>query len=293
MIEEDGVIRETRPIRVPLSAWLLVAMAAVSVAIGTFARDFPIAGWYVTADRLVRALELALPFLVAAGVVIGAGRWPAAGRWFVTGVIFMALAGVLAVVSEVLLGLFVLGTTESIDVVQSALPIVTLVGTMASAIGFAALAVGLWRSESLPVRGPRVAIAVGIGLVTVLSAAAPLATTATATSVDGVGYLPWVIAAGLGVMATGALAIAAVLATTARAPLPEVLIACGATVTTLATGGWWWLLGASAGPALELLVALRPIPDVALIVLAGGFASGALFWPVDDEGVTLEAAPSA
>ena len=36
------------------------------------------------------------------------------------------------------------------------------------------------------------------------------------------------------------------------------------------------------GPAFEVLTFAQPVGNVAALVLAAGFASGALFWPAED-----------
>ena len=74
---EDGATTFTRPIAVRWEAWALLAAAAAAVAVGTIVRGFLGSDWYFNTENLANSTPLALPFLIAAGVVIGAGRWPA------------------------------------------------------------------------------------------------------------------------------------------------------------------------------------------------------------------------
>jgi hypothetical protein len=283
-VDDDGIIPITRPIAVPWGAWALLAAAAAAVAIGTVAEGVVGLDWTFTTDNLVRSLPLALPFLVAAGVVVGAGRWPAGERWLVGGAMLLAVSGGLAVASDVAFGLMAMGTADSMETAQSMLPVVGLLNGASAMLAFAALAVGLWRSARPPWNGPRAAAAVSVGLVAWIAAAGPVATTAMTITMDDLGYLPFAGLQTLSYAATGAVAVAALLAAPARTPLPEVLIASGAAVVAIVSGGSWWALATLQGDgsplAFEVLSVIQPIGTIAFVVLAAGFGSGASSGPL-------------
>ncbi len=284
MIQDQGLSAGARPVAVRWEVWALLGAAVVAIGVGTVARGMiGVPAWVLNTENLSSALPLALPFLVAAGVMVGMGRWPAARTWLVTGAALIALSGAFAVAMDVTFSLMVTGT--GIEGTDGWLPIVgTLLGA-SSAIGFSALAIGIWRSVSWAWGGLRAAAAVGVGLIVVLAAAGPVVT--TALTLDGASLAPYLLTSGLttaSIAATGALAVAAIRAAPAHTPLPELLIATGATIHAVIHGGWWWLLG-TTGPdgiwSLWLTLA-NPLGYAALMAIALGFASGALFWPAED-----------
>jgi hypothetical protein len=284
LMEDHGASAVTRPITVRWEAWALLAAAAGAVAVGTIVRGFIGSDWFFNTDNLANSAPLALPFLIAAGVVIGAGRWPGAGRELGVGAILLACSGVLTAVTGVLLAMV---TTSGglVDLNDVFLPLGIVTAT-ALTFGYAALAIALWDSAPGELGAGRTMAAIGVGIVTLAAAAGPLVTTATTTFV-GDGFAVYLLGAGMtsaSVAALGALAVAAVLAIPNRTPVPELLIAAGATLDAVIDGGTWWLLATMQGdgPAFELLTFAQPVGNVASLVLAAGFASGALFWPVED-----------
>ncbi len=285
--QHQGLIPATRPITVRWEAWALLAGAAGAVAVGTYARGVFGAEWIFTTDNLARSTPLAIPFLIAAGVVVGAGRWPAAGRWLAAGAVLLAVSGTLSAAAEVAVAL-VAASGGLLDLTAWQVTIGTLNGA-ASLVGFSALAIGLWRSAAATwSTSPRVA-AVGVGIVTLLAAAGPIVTTALSGARFGVELLLLTLVSvamtSATIAAIGALAIAALRAAPRSAPLPELLIAAGASVHAAVLGSMYWVLWASLddqGIAFEVLGVTGPLGDVATLVLAAGFASGALFWPVHE-----------
>ena len=154
-----------------------------------------------------------------------------------------------------------------------------------SAIGFSALAIGIWRSVPWRWSGIRAAAAVGVGLVAALAAAGPVVT--TTLTLDGDPLTPYLLTTGLttaSIAATGALAVAAIRAAPSRTPLPELLIAAGAAINAVIHGGWWWLLGTTGpdGIGSFWLTLANPLSHATLLAIALGFAAGALFWPTED-----------
>lgn len=286
-IQDQGVIPVTRPITVRWEAWAMLAGAVAAVAAGTYARGVIGTDWIFTTDNLARSAPLAIPFLIAAGVFVGAGRWPAAGRWLAIGAVLVAVGGAMSAVAEVA---FALGAAsgELGDMTGWLFATGTLYGA-APAIGFSALAIGLWRSASGAWDTARTVAAVGAGVVTLLAAAGPIVTTALAgvrfdvevslQSLLGVALTSATIAA------VGALAIGALRAAPTRAPLPELLIAAGAIVHAAVLGAMHWVSWAFIdvqSTAFAVLGVTGPLGVVATLVLAAGFASGALFWPAED-----------
>jgi hypothetical protein len=284
LTQDQGLSAGARPIAVRWEVWALLCGAAVAVGMGTIARGMiGVPEWVFNTENLSSALPLALPFLVAAGVMAGMGRWPAAKAWLATGAALIALSGAFAVAMDVTFSLMVTGT--GIEGTNGWLPIVgTLLGA-SSAIGYSVLAIGIWRSVSWAWGGLRAAAAVGVGLIVMLAAAGPVVT--TALTLDGTSAFPYVLTTGLttaSIAAPGALAVAAIRATPARTPLPELFIAAGATIHAVIYGGWWWVLGTTGpdGVGSLWLTLANPLSYAALLAIALGFASGALFWPAED-----------
>lgn len=286
-IQDQTVIPVTRPFTVRWEAWALLAGAVAAVAAGTYARGVVGADWIFTTDNLARSAPLAIPFLIAAGVVVGAGRWPAVGRWLAIGAVLLAVGGALSAAAEVA---FALGAVagELGDMTGWLFAIGTLNGA-ASTIGFSALAIGLWHSASGAWDTARTVAAVGAGVVTLLAAAGPIVTTALAgarfdVGVSWQGVLGVALTSGM-IAAIGALAIGALRAAPMRTPLPELLIAAGAIVHAAVLGAMHWVSWAFIdvqSTAFGVLGVTGPLDDVATLVLAAGFASGALFWPAED-----------
>jgi len=286
--QNQGLIPATRPIAVRWEAWALLVGAAAAVAVGTYARGVVGAEWIFTTDNLARSTPLAIPFLIAAGVVVGAGRWPAAGRWLATGAGLLAVSGALSAAAEVAFAL-VAASGGLLDLTVWQVTIGTLNGA-ASLIGFSALAIGLWRSAAATWSTAHRVAAVGVGIVTLLAAAGPIVTTALSgvrfgVEVDLLGLLS-VSMASATIAAIGTLAISALRAAPRSAPLPELLIAAGATVHAAVLGSMYWVLWTTLDDqrtGFAVLGVTGPLGDVASLVLAAGFASGALFWPAQED----------
>src|SRR6188472_2692168 len=94
-----GARATTQATRWQVRALLVVAILAVIV--GTIANGFYGQDWFFNADNVVDALPLALPFLVAAGVIAGQDRWPAGRTWLTVGAWLLAASGALAVLFQV------------------------------------------------------------------------------------------------------------------------------------------------------------------------------------------------
>ncbi len=285
MIQDQGLTTLNRPTSVRWEAWALLTAAAVAVAVGTIARGMVgVTEWVFNADNLADSLPLALPFLVGAGVMVGAGRWAAGRQSLVIGAVLVALSGAMAVALDVVFTLMTTG--QGLGDTSWWLPAFGILLAASSTIGFSALAIGIWRSGSRAWGGLRAAAALGVALVAALAAAGPLVT--TALSLQGNPVSPYLVTIGLtsaSVAATGALAIACIRAAPTRTPLPELLIAAGATIHAVVHGGWWWLLLGSMGPdgsVVDWLTLVEPVGNAALLAMAAGFASGALFWPAED-----------
>jgi hypothetical protein len=285
--QDQGLIPITRPITIRWEAWALLAAAAVAVAVGTYARGVIGTDWIFTTDNLARSAPLAIPFLIAAGVVVGAGRWPAAGRWLLTGAALIALSGALSAAADVAIALWA-AEGGLIDLTGWFSAIGILNGAV-SPIGYSALAIGLWRSASGARGTARTVGAVAAVIVTLLAAAGPIVTTALSlTSFGSEVYLQSLLAAVLAsatAAAIGALAIAALRAAPRGTPLPELLIAAGAIVHAAVLGAMYWVLWAwfnDSSIAFAVLGVTGPLGNAAALVLAAGFASGALFWPAED-----------
>jgi hypothetical protein len=81
-------------------------------------------------------------------------------------------------------------------------------------------------------------------------------------------------------VAVGALAVAALRGGSARGSIPELIIAAGAAVY-VAAEGLSWLLLITSQMELLMLAAVEPLQNVALLLVGMGFASGAVFGPVE------------
>jgi hypothetical protein len=257
----------------------MIVAAVLAVGIGTVANGFFGQQWYFNADNVVEALPLALPFLVSAGVVAGQDRWPAGRTWLTAGAWLLAAAGALAVVLQVQIA-FIENDDAGFFDAQPWFFIRAMVSAFAEMLGFASLAAGLWLARPGEWR-VRPAVMIGIALVIAIAAAGPFA----ALGVSAIVLADPVVILGqvpisLTLFASGALAVAAVRATPPMRPLPELLIASGAACATIAMGATWWLFYSE--PSFETFGLLSAAASAGLLVLAAGFWSGALFWPVDD-----------
>jgi hypothetical protein len=237
-----------------------------------------------------------VPFLVAAAVIAGQDRWPAGRTWLIAGAWLLAIDGALAVILERQVALL----ENDVDAFQDAEPWFVVRG-IASAFaqigGFASLAAGLWLTRPTEWGGIQRGVAVGLAVVLAVAAAGPFAAVNLIPSIPDSSDLNLVIVLlgqvtfTLGLLALGALAIAGVRAAQPLRQFPELLIASGAAVSTIATGITWWAF--YTAPDLAVFATLSAVAQVGLLVVAGGFWSGALSWPADDDRSVAEAQPSA
>ena len=277
---------EALPAPVRWEAWVFAAAGVLAIAVGTVARGFFGQDWFFTADNLADSLRLALPFLVAAGVMLGVNRWEPGRSWLVTGAWLLAFHGVLDVALELQLA----AMANDADVFAATEPWMIARGVLngvAQALGFAALAIGMWRS---PVREwqriPRwmaviVAVAMGVAVAGLLAVNFAVASAADVLTPP---VFAVVVLGGAFVAATGALAIAGLRAAPRNRPTPELLIAAGAAIYGLNRGFALWLFGILPPDNGLLRLAYTDIADVALLAVAVGFASGALFFERPDDG---------
>ena len=270
-----------RPAGVPWEAWVLGAATVVALIAGTVVRGDVGGMWVFSTDNLGQSIRSALPLLVATAVVVGAGRWPAGHAWLLTGAWLLAALGVLSVIVDVQIT-WITTRDGGIEGVEPWLLAGGIAGGVAAALGFGALAVGVWRSRGEGWQGIRAAAAIGLAVVTALAAVGPLA----AIGVLGAyGSLPTTVMsltlATAGTVTVGALAVAALRGGSARGSIPELIIASGAAVW-VAAEGLSWLLLITAQMELLMLGSVEPVKNVALLLMGMGFASGAVFGPVDD-----------
>lgn len=269
---------------------VLIVAAVLAVGIGTVANGFFGQEWYFNADNVVDAMQLALPFVVAAGVIAGQDRWLAGRTWLTAGAWLLAIGGALAVVLEIQ----VASVENDVAGILDAQPwwiARAVVGGLAEPLGFASLAIGLWLSRPTERGGIHPAMIIGIAVVIAIAAAGPFAALGVSTIVLAdpiviLGQVP----ISLGLFASGALAVAAMRAAPQWRPMPELLIAAGAACTTIALGITWWLF--YLGPSFETFAWLSAAAGAGLLVLGAGFWSSTLFWPADDHSVG-EAQPSS
>jgi hypothetical protein len=270
----------------PATWWqirVLLIVAMLAVIVGTIANGFYGQQWFFNADNVVDALPLALPFLVAAGVIAGQDRWPAGRRWLTVGAWLLVAAGALAVVLQVQIAM----VDDDLSGILDAQPwsfVRGLASAFAEVLGFASLAVGLWLSRPSEWGAVRPAVIIGIAVVIAIAAAGPVA----ALGVSAIVLLDPIVILGqlpisLGLFASGALAVAAMRAAPKMRPLPELLIALGSACTTIAHGIGWWLFYLE--PPFETFAWLAAAAGAGLLVLAAGFWSATLFWPIWDGSV--------
>jgi hypothetical protein len=276
------VTASVRPDTLRMAAWISATAAILAIAVGTVARGFLGQDWFFTTDNLADSLPLALPFLVATGVVIGVDRWRAGRSWLLAGAWLLALDGALNVIFEIQLAA-IMSDATSLETAEPWLVAGGVLRGTSLALGFAALAAGIWVSRvAEPGAGWRVA-AVGLAVATAVLAVGPLAATIVGpTAPLSPTVVLSLVLSGAGVAAAGALGVAGLLAASRRAPVPELLIAAGAAAYALNRGlAWWWF---ALMPQESLLIWLTDlqIANVGLIAIAIGFALGVYFGSPED-----------
>jgi hypothetical protein len=270
----------------PAKRWqirVLLIVSFLAVTVGTIANGFYGQHWFFNADNVVDALPLALLFLVAAGVIAGQDRWPAGRTWLTVGAWLLAAAGALAVVLQVQIAMVDDNGSGILDA-QPWSFVRGLAGAFADVIGFASLAIGLWLSRPSGWGAIRPAVIIGIAAVIAIAAAGPVA----ALGIGPIVVLDPIVILGqapivLELVASGALAVAAMRAAPQARPVPELLIALGSACTTIAHGIGWWLFYLE--PPFETFALLAAAAGAGLLVLAAGFWSATLFWPMANESL--------
>jgi hypothetical protein len=271
-----------RAAELPWQAWVLGAATVVALIVGTVVRGFIGNEWILTTHNLGESIRSALPLLVATAVVVGAGRWPVGRAWLVAGAWLLALVGVLAVLFDVGFAQLV-NEGVAFDDLEPWFFIGGMAGGVAHVLGFGSLAMGIWRARREGWPGMRAAAAIAVAVVTALAAAGPLA---AIWGFGAYGSVPSTIAnlvlTSTAIVAVGVLAVAALRGGPARGSIPELIIAAGATGYVVVEGLTWVLFMTSAtGP--RLLGSLEPLQNAALLLVGLGFASGAVFGPVEED----------
>ena len=265
--------------------WALLIAAPVAVIVGTIANGIFGDQWFFNADNLVDALPLAVPFLVGVGVIAGQDRWRLGRSWLVAGAWLLALDGALAALLEVEVAMFM----NDFAPVPNESPWSILRGIaspFAQILGFASLAAGLWLTRPTRWSGAQRPVAIALAVVLAVAAAGPFAAVNLASSLGNPGdpslalVLLGQVTFSLGLLALAALAVAAIRAAPPLRPVPELVIGAGAAVSTLAAGASWWAF--YTAPDITVLGALLAVAQVGLLVVAVGFASGALFWAAEE-----------
>jgi hypothetical protein len=275
------VTARPRPSDLPREAWVLGAATVVALIAGTVVRGFIGDGWIFTTHNLGESVRSALPLLVATAVMVGVGRWTAGRAWLLAGAWLLAVVSVLSVLFDVQFAQIV-NQGGGFEALEPWLVIGGVAGGVSHVLGFGALATGIWRSRGEGWPGIRAAAAVALAVVTALAAAGPLVAIG---SFGAYGSVPSTIVnltlTTAATIAAGALAVAAVRGGPARGSIPELVIAAGTALYVAVEGLSWWLF-VTRPIEPGLIGSLEPLANVALLLVGMGFASGAVFGPVDD-----------
>lgn len=275
----------------PILAWAFVGAAALQLALWASVNWYRIFGPYLIL-RLEDLSSIAIgmaPFLLGAAVLVGAARWPEGRRWLIAGAALSALSGVAQTATE---AWWLWRMTDPIapeGLVQVWLIAGRLVLVTAAALAALCLAVGLARVHAarqasrsallVPVGVGAVVVAGGLGLLArELGAASEIPDEQAAFVVLGVVHR---LLATLGALGLAALAVAAVRAMPATGPLPEVLIAAGATLAAAGSAATW--IGQSIlsfEVQGEQVVWVFTVPSVlvsiGIVLVIAGFGAAAL-----------------
>jgi hypothetical protein len=257
---------------------MFAVAAIVAIAVGTFARGVFGPDWFFNADNLADSLPLALPFLVAAGVMLGMNRWSPGRTWFVIGAWLLALHGALGVLLALQLASIMSDGAFSVPAPWPAAQ--GWVNGAAQALGFGALAVGMWRAPADGWRRRARWAALIIGVATALTVAGLMYVNLAALVVTHALTPEWVlivVLGGLFVAAAGAFAVACLRAAPRSMPFPELLIAAGAVIYGLNRGLAWWLFGVVPPDSALVWLTDSSIANAALLAVAVGFGSAAFF----------------
>lgn len=291
-MESRHLERTGRP--VPPVAWLLLFAAAVTLAFFVVRDWYQLFGPYliVRPERVLDALGAIAPLLVAAGIVIGAVRWPTGRRWLAWGAAAFTVHGLLDAAFNGWLAWWET-SPGPLDPPADGIFLARAWVSLAAAItGPALVAVGLWAARR---DGGRKGLAgtvvtFGLGLLGAMAlvgggalAAGELAR-ASAVGFSGLGIVSgptYIIGLALAAAAMAALAIAALRARPRRGPLPELVIAAGATLAAIGPAWVTWaqvvlpqaVLAEQSGLAFFLPGGMTA---AGMLLVAAGFALGAL-----------------
>ena len=279
-----------RSTQVPWQPWMLAVAAMIAIALGTVARGYFGLDWFFNTDNLTDSLPLALPFLVAAGVMVGVNRWTPGRTWLLAGAWLLALHGVLDVSFELqLASLMTDGQAFGWAAAEPWLTARYVLNGASQTFAFGALAIGMLRSPaakwSRTRRWVAALIAVAVGATATGLLVVNLTVPVTAPGRTPVLLIGLVLYSGF-VAAAGALAIAGLRAAPRRLPIPELLIAASAAIYAINRGLAWWLLGIVPPDSALLWTTNARFADAALLALAVGFGSGALFGTPEDGQVS-------
>jgi hypothetical protein len=270
---------------IPVAAWLLLGAAGIVLLVHVTRDWYQLFGPYLIIRPWVvsNALEAVAPFLLGAAVLIGVPRWQAGRRWFVAAVVTLGCLGVVRLVSDAVLALFV--DDPSVERLQVALVVLGYGSSILIAAAPILLAIGL--QVARPPTG-RVALWLWlpVGVVAAVGVAGVVAPTAAWITMAPIpeGSVPFALAHGaLRIAAISGMALLAISAAGAaprRGALPERLIVIGAGLSAAVAGWTVWsellLFVAEGDQPPQVLVDVLPLAVtlVGILCMAGGFALG-------------------
>lgn len=273
--------------RIPVLAWVLVAVAALQVAIWMAVNWYRVFGPYLILrlEDLSSIITGVAPFLLGAAVLVGAPRWPAGRSWLLAGAGFAALHGVMRTASDAWWAWRGAGWDRPEGLLQVALALASLVAVAAAALTPLCLAAALGRVVPPRRMSPPAA---GLILVVGLAAAAAglgLGAREIAWTIELGSGEPAIIAVGvayrllttLEAIALVVLALAALRALPPARVVPEVLVTAGGTVAAAALAVSWAgqaLLSIEAQGAQQAWVWTVPwaLESIGMVLIIVGFA---------------------